>query len=146
VSDPGTLIDELKAAARALDKGSTQLADVTKQFEGWYEETEDVDPITGEVVTTRGEWHEGPNLLWRVAISEAIDAIVREDYAETRAPAIERLERMAELRVRQQKPDLYADYHRLATEIDALQKWISAKKQAISARQSVLSAEKELAR
>jgi hypothetical protein len=146
VSDPGTLMDELTAAARALDKGSTQLADVTKQFEGWYEEDEAVDAETGEIVTTRGKWHEGPNLLWRVAISEAIDEIVREDYADTRAPSIERLERMAELRVRQRKPDLYADYHRLLTEIDALQKWLAAKKQAISARQSVLSAEKELAR
>src|SRR4051794_35265706 len=120
-------MNELTAAARALDKGSTQLADVTKQFEGWYEETETVDSETGQIVTTRGDWHEGPNLLWRVAISEAIDAIVREQFAETRAPSIDRLERMAELRVREQRPALYADYHRLSTEIDALQKWISAK-------------------
>lgn len=144
--DPAKLIEELTAAARALDKGSTQLADATKEFEGWYDETRTVDEESGEIVVTRGEWHEGPNLLWRVAISEAIEAVVREQYADTRAPSIDRLERMAELRVRQTNPELWADYHRLLTEIDALQKWISAKKQAISARQSVLSAEKELAR
>lgn len=56
-------------------------------------------------------------------------------------PAVERLERMAEIRVRAQQPDLYAEYHRTKAEIEALKKWCSAKKEAISARQSVLRAE-----
>lgn len=135
---------DLSNAAKALDKASTQLAAVTKEFEGWYDETESVDPATGEIVVKRGEWKQGPQLRWRVAISQAIDAIVSEKYADSRPPAIERLERMAELRVMEEQPDLYADYHRLQTEINALQKWISAKKETISARQSVLSAEKAL--
>lgn len=144
--DPGKIVTDLENAAKALDQASTRLSNATKEFEGWYERVESVDPSTGEIVVKRGAWSPGPQLRWRIAVSEAIDRIVEEKFADGRPPAVERLERMAELRVMHEEPDLFADYHRLQTEINALQKWISAKKETISARQSVLKAEKELAR
>lgn len=132
----GDIVDELEKAAVALERSSNRLYHLTRNFEGYWHDV--IDPETGALSK---EWELGPNLRWRVAVSEAIEAIVEDKYSDTRAPAIERLERMAELRVRTEQPDLYAEYHRIKSDIEALKKWCSAKKDAISARQSVLKNE-----
>lgn len=131
----GDVVKELEDAAIELESASNRLYHATRDFEGHFEDVPDADGVL------KKEWKLGPNLAWRVAISEAIDEIVEEKYSDSRAPAIERLERKAELRVLEQQPDLYAEYHRLRAEIEALRKWCSAKRDAISARQSVLKNE-----
>lgn len=141
------IMDELDGASKALDKVSTQLANATKQFEGWYEETESVDPSTGEILVKRGDFKLGPQLRFRSAVTVAMEEIRNSylsDEKKGRPPAVELLERLAEMKVEKEQPELFIDYHRLRIEIDASQKWIAARNKTISARQSLLSAEKAL--
>lgn len=127
--DPGEISRQLNAAANALDKASNRLVDLVREFEGGVDE--------------RGEYQPGPQLLWMEAVGDELDDIVKE-YEGTRAPLKDVLEHRAAKRAKQKHPDLWADYHRLRSEVSALQKWISSKKETISARQSVLKAESAL--
>lgn len=126
------VLQQLNAAAIALDKAANHLLELTRQYEG--------------AVDENGIYQPGPQLRWEEAISDALDALVTEyETAEKRAPAVAVLERRAEKRAKVKDPDLWADYHRLRSEVAAIQKWISAKKETISARQSILKAEGTLA-
>lgn len=120
-----TIVAELIEKARELDSASTRLIALQRQFEGGPD--------------GNGEWHPGPKLRWEIAVDAEIDAIYEE--SERSPPQDVRLAR-AKARARKNNPDLWSDYERLSTEINAFQKWISARKQSISARQSILSAEK----
>ena len=143
--DVAALMRELSQRANSIDDASSKLMRATQAYEGWYDETESVDPSTGEILKTRGDWHPGPQLLWDVAVTEAAEEIAQEyEKADKRVPAAERLRSKAEIRVKATQEDLWVDYHRLRIEIDALTKWISARTKTLSARQSVLSAEKAL--
>lgn len=137
------LMQELSDRAQSIDKASSKLMRLTKEFEGTYM-VRTADPETGEVIA-ESDWKPGPQLLFEIAVTEATEAIAEEyEKDDKKVPAQERLRKKGELRVRAEKPDLWNDYYRLSGEIDALQKWISARTKTLSARQSVLSAEKAL--
>jgi hypothetical protein len=127
-TDPIVLTRELAESATALDRAGNRLYRLTQEFEG-----------QGE-----GEgWLPGPQLCWLDAVGEELDTLAQgyEDSGK-RAPAKEVLQVRAEKAAKRRHPELWADYHRLRTEILALQKWISAKKETISARQSALRGER----
>lgn len=131
MSDPAGLMVDLENAAKALDKAATRLADATREFEGGTDEN--------------GVWQPGPQLRFEELVAAEATAIYDAYEQKGERPPAETV-RLAKARaiVKEREPDLYADYHRLRSEIGSLQKWMSAKKETISARQSVLSAEKTL--
>ena len=135
MSDPSTLMQELEDAARALDKASTRLAGATREFEGWSEQDE------------HGKWHwqPGPQLLYEEKVDAECVRIYEAAQSSEEKPPPEPIRlAMARSAVKTRHPDLAADYHRLASEIRNIQRWCSAKRDTISARQSVLSAEKAI--
>lgn len=131
MSDPSTLMQELEDAARALDKASTRLAHATTEFEGGPDRN--------------GEWQPGPQLLWEEKVdAECVRIYGAAQSGEERPPPEAIRLAMARSAVKTRHPDLAADYHRLSSEIRNIQRWCSAKRDIISARQSVLSAEKAI--
>lgn len=145
MTDVASLMQELRDRAASIDRASSKLMRLTKEFEGTYM-TKTVDPDTGEIVA-ESDWQPGPQLRYDVAVTEAAEAIAEQyERDNKKVPAQDRLRKKGELRVKAEQPDLWEDFHRLTTEIEALQKWISARTKTLSARQSVLSAEKELVR
>lgn len=127
-SDPIVVMRELTAASVALDRGANKLYRLTQEFEGHGE---------GDA------WAPGPQLLWIEAVGDELDDLAQKyEDNEKRPPAKEVLQVRAEKAAKRKHPELWADYHRLLSEINAMQKWISAKKQTISARQSVLKGER----
>lgn len=119
--DVAQLMQDLETSARQLDAASTRLAAATKEFET------------------------GVQLAWEDAVLDQIDALYAEYEAkESRVPAQAIVERRAARRAKEANPDLHADFVRLRAEMTALGKWIAAKRDTISARQSILSAEKAL--
>ncbi len=131
MSDPASLMQELEDAARALDKASTRLANATKEFEGGPDEN--------------GEWQPGPQLLYEEKVdAECVRIYEASQTGEEKPPPEPIRLAMARSAVKTRHPDLAADYHRLASEIRNIQRWCSAKRDTISARQSVLSAEKAI--
>lgn len=122
--DPQEIVRELEDGAKALDSVSTKLVRLIREFEG-----------EGDGAA----WQPGPQLLWLDLVGGELDRIATEyEDAGKRPPAKEVLQVRAEKAARRKDPVLYAEFHRLRTEISAMQKWISAKKEAISARQSAL--------
>jgi hypothetical protein len=131
VSDPALLVQELQDAALALERASNRLVRLTRAWEG-----------EGE----GDNWRPGSQLLWLESVGNHLDRLATEyEEKEKRAPAKEILQIRAEKAAKRESPELWAEYHRLRSEIGWLQKWISAKKETISARQSSLKAERELA-
>jgi hypothetical protein len=128
VVDPATVLDELRESARALDESADELREVTTKFEG-YQRVSD------------GAFVPGPSLLWRELVDGHLDRIATayEDQGK-RPPAKEVLEARARKAAKEENTDLWADYHALAARMTNLQKWISAKRETISARQSWLRA------
>jgi hypothetical protein len=119
-TDPIVITRELAESALALERAANRLYRITKQFEG-----------EGEGET----WQPGPQLRWLDIVGDELDK-------EKRPPAKEVLQVRAEKRAKRRDPQLWADYNQLHSEIGALQKWISAKKETISARQSALKGER----
>jgi hypothetical protein len=148
VVDPATVLDELRESARALDAAADELRKVTTKFEGYQRLARDddgqpvTDDATGEPVL---EFVPGPSLLWRELVDGHLDghldriATAYEDQGK-RPPAKEVLEARARKAAKEENTDLWADYHALAARMTNLQKWISAKRETISARQSWLRA------
>lgn len=126
--EPFTLERELKEAAESLDRAATRLYRLTREFEG-----------EGE----GDDWQPGPQLRWLDLVGDELDRIATEyEDREKRPPAKEILQVRSEKAARRRDPELYAEYHRLKSEIEAIQKWASAKSKTISARQSVLRGER----
>jgi hypothetical protein len=125
--NPATLMAELHEAAVALDEANERLRQVTREYEGWH--TNDL----------------GVKVLWEALIEEEATAIYDqyEEKGERPPPEKVRYQRSVAT-VKKEHPELYVKYHRLRTEINALQKWMAGKRESISARQSILSTEKEL--
>ncbi len=128
MSDVASIMRDLENAAKALDEASTRLARATQDFEGTTDEA--------------GQWTAGPQLRFEGAVAEESARIYNE--ADGKIPPEAVRQTMAIASVKARDPELWADYHRLRSEIQALKLWISAKKESISARQSVLGAEKAL--
>jgi hypothetical protein len=88
----------------------------------------------------------GVKLRYEEAIDEALDAIVKPYEAEGKRPPAEDVRAArARRQVKRVDPDLYDEYHALAATIPRIQRWISSARVAITARQSVLKTERELA-
>jgi hypothetical protein len=144
VVDPATVLEELRESARALDAAADELRKVTTKFEGYQRPARDddgqpvTDDTTGEPVL---EFVPGPSLLWRELVDGHLDRIATayEDQGK-RPPAKEVLEARARKAAKTENTDLWADYHALSARMTNLQKWISAKRETISARQSWLRA------
>lgn len=125
---PGEIARQLNAAAIGLDGAADRLRDLTRTFEGGVDDA--------------GEYQPGPQLLGQDLVNDELDDLVREyESAEKRPPVKEVMQHRATRRAKAKNPDLWADYHRLQSEIAAIQKWIAAKEKTISARQSVLRSE-----
>lgn len=122
---------ELRETADSVSRASSRLYRETIELYGG------IDQETGEVV-------EGVESKWQAAYDEEIIRIEEEALAaDRRPPASDIRAARARLRIRQRHPDLYAEWlHRTST-VDALQKWISARKSVISALQSVLRGERD---
>lgn len=101
----------------------------------------------GEYDPESGEWKMGPKMTWEALVQDAAEGIWTEyeDSGERPPPEAVRLAR-ANRRIKQEHPELWARYHAMRTEIRAMEKWIGQRRDSISARQSALSAEKELAK
>lgn len=130
--NPVEIQQELETAAKQLDAASTRLANAIKEFEG-------------RVDVETGEWHPGPKLVVEKLVEQECERIYSEyEEAEKRPPPESIREARSRSAIRREHADLWADYERLSSEVASIQKWIASKKDAISARQSVLSAEKKL--
>ena len=128
--EPIDVMDELRTAAQELDSGSTELAQLTSTFEGY------VDKETGD-------YFPGPGMRFEVAVQTEVIRLYDESIvAEKRPPAEDVRRAKAEMKVREEQPDLWGEYHALKTRISALKIWNSARKASISARQSVLRGER----
>lgn len=90
------------------------------------------------------EGAEGIGTKYKIAVKDQLLAIYDEAIqAEKRPPAEDIRTARAEKIVREGNPSLYSEWKVGSTEINALRIWISAMRQSISARQSVLRGERE---
>lgn len=122
---------QLRDAAESVSKASSRLYRETVELYGGVDET------TGEVI-------EGVESRWQAAYDEEIIRIEEEALAaDRRPPASDIRAARARLRIRQRHPDLYAEWLQRTSTVEALQKWISARKSVISALQSVLRGERD---
>jgi hypothetical protein len=126
--DPAQVLQELNAAAVGLDAAADELRRLIPLYEG-YEDRE-------------GLFHPGFKLRWEDLVADQADAVVtRYEDAGRRPPAKETVERRAVKHAKDADLELWGQYHATGARIIALQKWMSAKKETVSARQSVLRAE-----
>jgi hypothetical protein len=124
------LMDEMEEAATGIERASNRLYTLTQEFEGFSED--------GGL---------GVRLTFESLVEDAATEIYDEyeAAAERPPPEVVRKARAVKL-VKKDHPELYARYHKMKAELDALQRWLSSYRSAISARQSILSAEKEVLR
>ncbi len=116
-----TTMGELNEAAAGLQRAANRLYNEMKRFEG----------------------PDGTGTRYAIAVSSKLLEIYDQAVeAEKRPPAEDIRTAMAEKSVREEQPDLYKQWREAATEIEATRIWISAVKQSISARQSVLRGER----
>lgn len=122
---------DLRDSADSVKKAADRLYRETIELHGG------IDQETGEVI-------EGVESRWQAAYDEEIIRIEEEALAnDRRPPASDIRAARARLRIRQRHPDLYAEWlHRTST-VEALGKWIAARKSVISALQSVLRGERD---
>lgn len=125
------VFQELREVAEGVKGASARLYRETIELHGG------IDAETGEVI-------EGVESKWQAAYDEEIIRIEEEALAnDRRPPASDIRAARARLRIRQRHPDLYAEWlHRTST-VEALGKFIAARKSVISALQSVLRGERD---
>ena len=122
---------ELRDVAEGVREASSRLYRETIELHGG------IDAETGEVI-------EGVESRWQAAYDEEIIRIEEQALGRgERVPAADLRAARARLRIRQRHPELYAEWlHRTAT-VEALGKFIAARKSVISALQSVLRGERD---
>ena len=130
MTEPRQLLVDIREARSALESGAASIAKLTLDFEGRDDENK--------------VWVPGPKWRYKDAVLTATLAI-REQF-DGKPPNAALVEQIAERKVKEQDPQLWHDYHRLASQIEATKLWLSAKKEAVSALQSELSTERALAR
>jgi hypothetical protein len=130
-TEPLTVLAALEKAATELDAMTNRLGRAVKQFETT------VDEETGELVL-------GPGIRYDIAVKDKriqiYDNAIENDK---RPPAEDIRQAKAEKMVRDEEPELWADYQQLSTEMSALRIGISARKESIRARQSILKGERD---
>lgn len=120
--DTITTMDGLNTAAAGLQRAANRLYKAILEFEG----------------------AEGVGTRYDIAVEDQLIAIYDEALAAKQRPPAEDIRRaLAEKTVREHEPALYSAWKSGSTEITALRIWISAMKQSISARQSILRGERD---
>lgn len=127
----------LAALARAVDAGSDRLREHLDEFEG------------GEVAnrdTGQMEVRVGVRARYEYAVADAADAIFEEYENAGKRPPPEsvRLGR-ARRQVQREDPDLFARYHALAASVENGRTWLTQKRAAVSALQTLYRAEGSIA-
>lgn len=127
--EPVTILAELQQAARELEAASTRLAQNVKLSEG--------------KINAAGEFEQGASLRYRIAVETRMLEIYDEAIADEKRPPGEDVRTAkAEAHVRKAEPALFAEHTHFQTDIKALRLFIAARKEAISARQSILKGER----
>lgn len=120
---------ELQQKAREVEAAADKLVSLTREYEGHTD--------------GKGEFRPGPKLAYELALEGEIAQIYQAAIDDGKRPPPEDVRQaLAHQAVRRRTPDLWGEYQRLTIEITALRRWLSDRKASISARQSVLSAEK----
>jgi hypothetical protein len=122
---------ELRETAEGVSKASSRLYRETIELYGG------IDEETGEVI-------EGVESRYQGAYDEEIIRIEEEALAnDRRPPASDIRAARARLAIRKRNPDLYQEWLYRTSTVEALGKWIAARKSVISALQSVLRGERD---
>lgn len=120
-------VAELRHAGYALGKAANELYRLTVEFEG---------EGAGDA------WQPGAQLRWLDLVSDELDRLTVEyEQRGKRPPAIAVMQIRAARAARRHDPDLWSDYHRLKSQIAAMEKWVTAKSKSVSAMQSALRGE-----
>lgn len=83
--------------------------------------------------------------MWEAILDEEATRIYDEYEEKGERPPPEAIRKQRAMRyAKETQPELYVRYHKMKTEIAALEKWMQSYRSAISARQSILSTEKAL--
>ncbi len=129
--DVEQVIREVNDAADRVAKASTELAELTKRFEG--------------AVNESGEVSYGVKILYEIAIADELLKIVDEAAENDKRPPAEDI-RLARARrhVRINDEELYVAYVQAEMKLTGLRSYIAAQKQVISGKQSVLNGLKAL--
>jgi hypothetical protein len=115
-------MEGLNAAAAGLQRAANRLYSRMMKFEG----------------------ADGTGTQYDIAVQDQRVAIYDEAISEGKRPPAEDIRAaLAEKFVRENEPVLYSNWKKGKTEINALRIWISAMKQSISARQSILRGERD---
>jgi hypothetical protein len=125
------LLRDLRDAVDGITKANDALYQLTIDLHGG------VDAETGEM--TAGLANE-----YEAAIDREIIAIEESALADgRRIPAADLRAARARLQVRESRPELFRAYVEKTARVEALSKWIAAKKTVVSGLQSVLRGERE---
>lgn len=146
--EPIDLMNGLAKDARAIDAASERLGQRIKEFEGVVRR-DPKDPAS-EIVEL------GLKLRWEGLIDEQLAALEDKMYDAARDPEnklpaalksrpIRAMEAEARINAKLLNPTLWAEHAEAEAEIHALQVWIKAKERAGSLRQSILSAQRQVA-
>lgn len=124
------ILRDLDKATQGLQGASRRLSKLSQLH---HEAT--VDEATGEVTM-------GTGLRYEVALEEEISEIYElAEKAEKRPPPADVREARAKRAVKVKHPDLWADYQRESSEIEALKLWISSAKANINGLQTLRKGE-----
>ncbi len=125
------VFQQLREAADGVSKASSRLYRETIELYGG------IDEETGEII-------QGLESRWLAAYDEEIIRI-EHLYLSTdrRVPASDIRAAHARKAIREGHPDLHAEWIQKTATVEALQKWIAARKSVISALQSVLRGERD---
>jgi len=123
------ILGDLRTSAEAVEKAANQLHRDTLNFTGKVDEN--------------GEWIEGVGPRYEQALDDELIRIEEVAFArDKRPPATDIRQAMARRKVREEHPELHAEHMQLSATIEATQKWISNRKAAMNAKQSVLRGER----
>lgn len=123
------VLNEVRDASREVEKAADSLYHKIRAFTGHVDE--------------QGEWVEGVGPRYRAALDTALIEIYERAISDGQRPPAEDIRTaLAVRRVREAEPALCVDHMRLEADIQALRQWISNRKAAINAKQSVLKGER----